>query len=207
MPNAISRRDLIVGSVTYGSSLWLLLNLPRPRAVRAAEESSKPLVLREDEWKTLEAITARIIPTDAEPGAREAGVTNFIDKALAHEDAAMAPLYGVGLAGVDAVARRGFEQPFVALDEKQQDAVLAALETGKADGWPERAVVASSVFFEAVRAHTIIGFLADPKYGGNRDYAGWKVTGYPGGGHHMGGYSPSQMMAKEKITTAWGKDV
>ena len=40
-------------------------------------------------------------------------------------------------------------------------------------------------FFEMVRAHTIMGFLAHPKYGGNRDYAGWRVTGYPDGGHHL----------------------
>ena len=25
-------------------------------------------------------------------------------------------------------------------------------------------------------------------------------VGYPGGGHHVGGYSPAQMMGKEKIT-------
>ena len=203
----ISRRDLLLGGALYGSSFWLLLNLPRPLAARAAEESSRPVVLGAGEWKTVEAIAGRIFPADHEPGAREAGCTNFIDKALAHEDAAMAPLYQVGLAGVDAVARKRFAQSFVTLGAEQQDEVLAALESDKAEGWPERAVVPSSTFFEAVRAHTIIGFLADPKYGGNRGYAGWKVAGYPGGGHHLGGYSPTQMMGTEKITAAWGKDV
>lgn len=84
--------------------------------------------------------------------------------------------------------------------------MLASLESGTAPGWapPE---IASQLFFETVRAHTIIDFLADPAYGGNRDYAGWMVTGYPGGGHHLGGYSPSQMIGKDKIKTAWGKGV
>jgi len=206
MTTPISRRDLLAGSVAYGSSVWLLMILPRPLAARAAATSPSPLVLREGEWKTLEAITARIIPTDHEPGAVEAGCTNFIDKALAHEDKAMAPLYRAGLAGVDAVARKRFVKPFAALSPEQQDEVLSALESGKADGWPAHAVP-SSAFFQAVRAHTIIGFLADPKYGGNSAYAGWQVTAYPGSGHHLGGYSPDQMMAKAKITTAWGKEV
>lgn len=202
----ISRRDLLVGGAVYGSSFWLLLNLPRPLAARVAEESSRPLVLTESSWKTVEAITARIIPTDHEPGAVEAGCTNFIDKALAHEDAALKPVYKAGLAGVDAVSHKRFEKPFVDLSGGQQDEVLLAVESGKADGWP-KGDVPRAKFFEAVRAHTIIGFLADPKYGGNRDYAGWKVVGYPGGGHHLGGYSPAQMMGKEKITAAWGKEL
>jgi hypothetical protein len=203
----LSRRELIVGSAVYGSSLWLLLNLPRPLAARAAQASSRPLVLGEHEWKTVEAVTGRIIPTDHEPGAVEAGCVNFIDKALAHEDAAMKPLYRAGVAGIDAVSRERFAKPFVELAAEQQDDVLVALESGKAKGWPPASAVPSAKFFEAVRAHTIIGFLADPKYGGNRGYAGWKVIGYPGGGHHLGGYSPDQMIGKEKITAVWGKEV
>src|SRR5262245_34753248 len=202
----ISRRDLLVGGVVYGSSLWMLLELPRPLAARAAATSSRPLVLTEASWKTVEAITARIIPTDEGPGAVEAGCTNFIDKALAHEDAALKPVYKVGIAGVDAVSRTRFGHPFVQLSAEQQDEVLAALESGKADGWPAKDLP-SAKFFEAVRAHTIIGFVADPKYGGNRGWVGWKTLGYPGGGHHLGGYSPAQLMGKEKIKAAWGEEV
>jgi gluconate 2-dehydrogenase gamma chain len=164
------------------------------------------VALQRGPWKTVEAISARIIPTDHDPGAVEAGCTNFIDKALAHEDAALKPVYKAGLAGIDAVSHKRFEEPFIELSAEQQDDVLLALESGKADGWP-RGDVAPAKFFEAIRVHTIIGFLADPKYGGNRDYAGWKVVGYPGGGHHLGGYSPGQLMGMEKVTAAWGTDV
>jgi hypothetical protein len=202
----LSRRDFLVQGATYGATLWALLNVPRPRTVLAAQQSTKRIVLSEAEWKSVEAITARIIPTDHEPGAREAQCVNFIDKALAHEDAAAKPLYEAGLVGLDAVAQARFEQPFVALTPEQQDEILAALEAGNATGWPH-AQIPSPLFFETVRAHTIIGFLADPSYGGNRDYAGWKVVGYPGGGHHLGGYSPAQMSGKEKIKTAWDEEV
>ncbi|MBW2243060.1 MAG: gluconate 2-dehydrogenase subunit 3 family protein, partial [Deltaproteobacteria bacterium] len=58
--------------------------MPFPLAARAAAASDQPEVLNATEWKTLEAITARILPTDHQPGAKEAGCTNFIDKALLH---------------------------------------------------------------------------------------------------------------------------
>lgn len=202
----LSRREFFVQSTLFGGSMWVLLNAPRPRALQAAQESMHPAVLTEPQWKTVEAITGRIIPTDHEPGAVEAGCVNFIDKALAHEDAALKPLYVHGLAGVDAVAQRRFEKPFVALAPEQQDDVLAALESGAAAGWPAGSPGAAE-FFATVRMHTLVGFLADPQYGGNRGFAGWKVAGYPGGGHHMGGYSAEQMMGTAKVKTVWGDEV
>ena len=202
----LSRREFFVQSGLYGSSLWMLLNMPRPRAIAAAQESSRPEVLSAAQWKTVEAVTARIIPTDQEPGAIEAGCVNFIDKALAHEDAKLKPVYEKGIAGLDLVAKQKHAKPFVELGPEQQDDVLVAVESGKAEGWPSGRVPAAE-FFAVVRMHTIVGFLADPKYGGNRGHVGWKVAGYPGGGHHLGGYSPAQMIGKEKIKTAWGEEV
>ena len=163
-------------------------------------------MLTETEWVTVEAITGRIIPTDHEPGAIEAGCVNFIDKALAHEDAQARPLYALGVAGTEQVAQRRFGQAFSKLAPAEKDLVLVALEQGDAPGWPE-GPVSSVAFFATVRAHTILGFLADPKYGGNRDFAGWKVVGYPGPRHHLGGYTPDQMMGRAKIKTVWGEEL
>lgn len=198
----ITRRDFLFQSALYGGALWAALNVPRPRALAAAAASTKPLVLTPEQWTLVEAISARIIPSDDEPGAVEAGVVNFIDKALANEDKALAPVYAAGLPGVDAVAQRRFQKSFVALAPADQDVVLAALESGDAAGWPTIPVPAKD-FFAAVRAHTVFGFLCDPSYGGNRDYAGWKVVGYPGRQHHRGGYTPDQMLGKEPIVPVW----
>jgi gluconate 2-dehydrogenase gamma chain len=203
---AFSRRRFLRDGSIYGGTLWIALNVPRPGATRAAAESERPVVLNEDEWKTVEAITGRIIPSDHEPGAIEANCVNFIDKALANEDAAARPLYAQGVVGVNRVARGMFEAPFAALPPARQDEVLAALEEGRAPGW-SAASIPSAVFFETLCVHTIIGFLADPKYGGNRGYAGWKVTGYPGPRHQLGGYMPEQMVGKQKIKTVWGDEV
>jgi gluconate 2-dehydrogenase gamma chain len=201
-----SRREFFLQGTLYGTSLWLLLNAPHPRALQAAETSSRHEILDDAQWRTVEAITGRIIPTDEQPGAIEAQCVNFVDKALAHEDAKLKPVYEQGLAGVDAVAKKRFAKSFVALTAEQQDEVLAALEAGKPEGWPAGGVGAAE-FFAVVRMHTIVGFVADPKYGGNRGFAGWKAIGYPGGGHHLGGYSPGQMIGQEKIRTAWGEEV
>ena len=107
------------------------------------------------------------------------------------------------LAGVEAAAEQGHGRPFAKLGTAQQDALLRALERGTAAGWPEPAGP-SPVFFETVRVHTIVGFLADPKYGGNRDFAGWRVTRYPGPRHRRGGYTPEQVTGQAKVRTVWG---
>ena len=206
MSKEISRREFFARTALYGGSVMVALHMPRPRALQAAQESSEPLVLSPKQWSTVEAITGRIIPTDDDPGAIEAGCVNFIDKALAHEDSALRAQYEVGLSGVDAVAKRRFDKRFVELGASQQDEILAALEDGNADGWPD-GNVRSQQFFETVRLHAIYGFLADPRYGGNRSYVGWKLMGYPGPRHQRGGYTPQQMLGKAKIETIWGEEL
>lgn len=53
--------------------------------------------------------------------------------------------------------------------------------------------------------HTIWGSLAEPQYGGNREYAGWRVVQYPGGRHKLGGYTPAMMAGTEKVEAVWGE--
>jgi len=200
----LSRRQVLAGGCWLGGSLLAGLALPRPRALAAATAANEPVVLSSVEWATVEAISARLIPTDHEPGAKEAGCVNFIDKALAHEDAALRPLYSAGLRGTDAVARAMAGAPFRELAPDRQDAVLRALEDGDANGWPE-ASPNSQAFFAQIHIHTLWGFLADPAHGGNREYAGWRVLGYPGGRHRSGGYTPAAMAGEAQVDAVWGE--
>jgi gluconate 2-dehydrogenase gamma chain len=131
---------------------------------------------------------------------------NFIDKALANEDADLLPTYREGLPAIDRVAVERFGATLVETEPDRQDQVLAAIESGQVSAWSP-ASVTSEEFFETVRSHTIIGFLADPKYGGNRDHAGWKVVGYPGPRHDLGGYTPAQMIGEERIRAIWGEEI
>ncbi len=203
--SGLTRRELLAGATVYGGAALLALHWPR--AAAAAKESATPLVLSAHEWRTLDAVAARIVPSDdGSPGGREAGCVNFIDKALAHEDAATRPSYTTGLRGLDVVAKRRHDRTFVELDEEKQDAILAALQDGQADGWPGDAGP-SPDFFETLRSHTLIGFLADPKYGGNRDFVGWKHVGYPGPSHARGGYTADQMLGKAPIRAVWDEEI
>jgi gluconate 2-dehydrogenase gamma chain len=83
--------------------------------------------------------------------------------------------YRAGLAALDAYTMREDGKRFAQLDEARQDAVLEVVESGKAAGFKD-----SKGFFDMVLEDTYEGMFADPVYGGNKDYIGWKLVGYPG---------------------------
>jgi gluconate 2-dehydrogenase gamma chain len=129
------------------------------------------------EADVLEAIVARLIPADENgPGAAEARAAHYIDRALAGPLASSRAAYALGLAGVDGYAKASKGAPFADLSAEDQDAVLLAMEKNSATGFEPN----SSVFFEMVRAHTIQGTFGDPYYGGNANFVGWDLIGYPG---------------------------
>jgi len=198
--SSINRRDFLYMSGLCVAGTLAGLQLPRPNAARAAAASTEPAVLGVQDWKTLESITARIIPSDHEPGAREANCVNFIDKALANEDSAARPLYLGALPAIAAMAKARHGSDFAGLDEAQQDALLGELEAGTAKDWPLEQLP-QQLFFETVRLHTIVGFLADPSYGGNQGYAGWRVAGYPG--PRRKGFTVDEMQGKARIVPVW----
>lgn len=125
----------------------------------------------------IEAIAARIWPgDDTDPGAREAGAVYYIDRALAGPYAKHMTTYREAVNKLNAFVRAHYDNDsFDFLDEAQQDEILAKMEKGEIEGFPE-----AKSFFSLVRTHVMEGVFADPIYGGNRDFAGWKAVGYPG---------------------------
>jgi gluconate 2-dehydrogenase gamma chain len=129
------------------------------------------------ESETLEAIVARLIPSDASgPGAAEARAAHYIDHALAGPLASSREAYAAGLAALNAYAQTSKGAPFARLSPADQDAVLTDMEQNVATGF----TVGSAAFFGLVRAHTIQGTFCDPYYGGNANFVGWDLIGYPG---------------------------
>jgi len=125
----------------------------------------------------LEAFVARLIPSDANgPGALEAGAARYIDGALGNALAAQRPVYAAGLAALDAYARSRGGASFAALSPQLQDELIGDLEKNLAPGF----MPSSSAFFELVLGHTLEGTFGDPHYGGNQDFVGWELIGYPG---------------------------
>lgn len=147
------------------------------------------------EAATVEAMVSRIVPgTPDDPGAREAEVIVYIDRALAGPYRDLQPLYRWGVRSLDTTASARFGQPFRQLSEVEQDQLLGdllqvsppTLENSTVDA--ETALLGH--FVAVVRQHTIEGMFGDPVYGGNKDAVGWRLIGFPGA---RWGYSPEEM--------------
>jgi gluconate 2-dehydrogenase gamma chain len=141
------------------------------RSISALLDDYQPVALSERELATLRAVVGRLIPTDdLGPGADEAGVHVFIDRALAAHYAPDLPRYQAMLAALDtAVAGDGF----AAATPERQDELLTRFEAGDLAGAPQGG-------FALVLEHIREGMFGDPVYGGNQNFAGWDLIGYPG---------------------------
>jgi gluconate 2-dehydrogenase gamma chain len=144
------------------------------------------MFFNEEEARTIEAITGRIIPGDAHnPGAKEAGAVIFIDRALAGFFSHLQTFYREGIAALDQFSCSRFGRAFLDLNEGQQDEFLRSIEGGLEQRSIEGALRDDrsgrlSQFFAVVYEHTLEGTFGDPIYGGNRDAIGWKMVGFPG---------------------------
>jgi hypothetical protein len=166
-----SRRAVLRGGAMVGAVTAI------PPAVLAQARVARYVNLAPGEAATLEAVVARLVPSDANgPGALEAGVVTYIDGALGSALAAHRPTYAAGLAALDSYARATAGAVFAELAPQRQDAVLADLEQNRAPGFTPSA----AAFFDVVLGHTLEGMFGDPHYGGNRDFIGWELIGYPG---------------------------
>ena len=176
----ISRRDLLKRTVAAAAAAGVA------RASASAREAARPALqtqreplenLTAAEAGILEAVTARLIPTDEYgPGATEARAARYIDRALGGALASSRQAYTSGLAALDRYARSSRGAPFAELSPVDQDSVLIDVETGTATGFTGT----SAAFFNMVLNHTHQGTFGDPYYGGNTNFVGWDLIGYPG---------------------------
>ena len=172
-PPASSRRRFLLQSMTGLGSAWLTANWPE--VLRAHDHARHAAAINPpagfeffspEQAAEVEAIAAQIIPSDPTPGAREARVIYFIDRALATFDQDKRELYLKGLGELQRHCSEASapEKYFSKLAPSQQIELLKSIE--------------KSEFFEAVRVHTIVGFFANAEYGGNKDQLGWKLIGF-----------------------------
>lgn len=191
MTDVQSRRMFLRAAAAAGAA-WAAADLTQieealawsaQQATRRGRRGARFAALTEAQAATLESMTARILPAvDGRPGAREAGAIHFIDRSLATFNAPQKPLYADGVADLDRRAAAGRQaiavtapaantaahptsggKTFAALPPAQQDALLRDIE--------------QTPFFQAVRFDAIVGTFALPTWGGNRNYAGWRLLG------------------------------
>jgi gluconate 2-dehydrogenase gamma chain len=146
---------------------------------------------------TIAAFTERLMPSaPGKPGARDTDVLNYIDLALAGAYAELQDFYRRGLAQLEAYCRGTYKDTFVRLSPERQDEVITALEEGKATGFT---YPTAREFFNILRTHTMEGMFADPLYGGNKDFAGWRLVGFPGA---QAIFTPMDLQSKQEFTRA-----
>jgi gluconate 2-dehydrogenase gamma chain len=165
----VSRRKFIAIAGTSAASVWLTIDSRELRALGAhAMQAKQFTVLSAADAADIEAAAAQIIPTDETPGARDARVVYFIDRALATVAKQQRPVFEKG--AKELRLRAAKLQPgvksFAALPSEKQTAIIAALEKEKHQ------------FFFAIRNSTIAGMLGHPDHGGNFGKVGWKWIGF-----------------------------
>ena len=157
----------LLGAAACSSAVRPLPAAARARAQAAAGEAF--LTFTAVEAETVRAAVARLIPADENgPGALEARADRYIDRGLAGALKASRAAYTTGLADLNARAQMLKGSAFGKLAPADQDAVLTNLQQN------------SATFFNLLRTHTIQGTFCDPFYGGNANFAGWNMLGYPG---------------------------
>jgi Gluconate 2-dehydrogenase subunit 3 len=189
MINELSRRRFLSQVGAGVSAAWVSAHWPEMVAAAThAHQAVQSGAVYKFEFFTpaeaveIDALSARIIPTDDTPGAREAGVVYFIDRALVTFASGDQQKYRDGLHELQSQVRAKFPgvEKFSALTpEQQQDELLHAMEPTQDEKAPRRRRVnTAQTFLEALRVATISGFLIDPEAGlGNRGGVGWKVIG------------------------------
>jgi gluconate 2-dehydrogenase gamma chain len=189
MMNEFSRRRFLSQAGRGISAAWAAAHWPQMLAAstharQAAAQSAgayKFEFFTPEEAVEVEAIAARIIPTDDTPGAREAGVIYFIDRSLVTFANGDQQKYREGMPELQSEVREKFPgvEKFSAATREQQDELLQAMDATQPKKVARRRNLESAqTFFEAVRIATLAGFLIDPEaVQGNRGGVGWKLIG------------------------------
>jgi gluconate 2-dehydrogenase gamma chain len=210
--SAISRRELLANVGLAGLAVVVNPKAGAEEATHSEHESQKSdraktseqvetnyQFFNREEAEFIEAAVARLIPTDEDAGAIEAGVPNYLDKQLGGAWGAGERLYmsgpweptrpGLGyqlplkpgelfhtaIKAINTELNKS-GQAFWEMSPDQQDEYLHKLE---ADGVDLNGIP-SGIFFSQLLEMTIEGFFSDPVYGGNKDMVAWKMIGFPG---------------------------
>ena len=142
--NTLTRRQLLQGATLVGTAAvvtpatWVDGTTAQAAEVAASAASAREAFenLTAAESELLERIVERLIPSDEHgPGAKEARVAHYIDRALGGGLASSRQAYGAGLAALDRYAQSSRGKRFLELSGTDQDSVLIDCETGGATGF------------------------------------------------------------------------
>jgi len=125
-------------------------------AASSRPQAYSPQFFPAPEFAVITQLTELIIPSDETPGAREAGVCEFVDFMVAHDAEQQAPMRA-GLAWLQDRSQREFSRNFLQLTAAQQAALLERLayKAKHRDGEES-----GREFFRRIRELTVMGFYS-----------------------------------------------
>jgi gluconate 2-dehydrogenase gamma chain len=163
--NDSSRRQFL-GLTGAAAAAWLGTDpMAFWDAVSAARRASTggPVqfdVFTAEQAEDLDALAEQILPADDLPGAHDARVVVYIDRALGSFQSQMKDPIIDGVADLN---RRGGARYSTLSDARQKELVTEIEETP---------------FFSQIRIAVLVGMVANPAWGGNYDEAGWRMLGF-----------------------------
>lgn len=130
----------------------------------------------------MEEVTALIIPSDGQPGAREAGIVFALDRAVSGSRRDRKQ-YRNGLKWLDDVSLASYgKKGFLHLSVEEKIDVLKTAESGEARSFFDRARRQTvEMFYTSAAGWKSVGYHGPPQWSGNRDYHRCAQEMSPGG--------------------------
>ncbi len=180
-----SRRSFLSNTARATGGVITLGVLSRTGAIDAQETPPFEYTwqnLDARQGRTVDALTRMIMPSDDnDPGAAEARVIVYIDRALGSHRAEYKESYVSGLAAFDRYCQLSHEAGFLDLDTRNQRRALMGIDRARSPrNWPDDAPMGARDFLRMLVTHTMEGMFSDPSYGGNYRETGWKLIRFPG---------------------------
>ncbi|MEW5979611.1 MAG: gluconate 2-dehydrogenase subunit 3 family protein [Acidobacteriota bacterium] len=166
-----------------GFDRWAFAHDHRPGATaNPGGIAYKPIFFSAEEYATVVRLAELIIPNDGSPGAREAGVSEFIDF-MVGSNPSIQFQFRYGLSWLNAHAARVYGSSFHDLGSEQQIELLRPLaykdlyRSGQEEGRD---------FFRLIREYTVMGFYTSRVGLEQLDYPGLKFYAESPGCPHRG---------------------
>jgi len=136
-----------------------------PAVPAPSTQTFQPSYFSAHEYHTIDVLTGLIIPADESPGAREAGVSEFIDFMAAHGEEQIQQPMREGLKWLDAIAQKDYGATFTSIPAEQENEILKRIAQRGAEGHS---------FFCLIRRYTVMGYYTSRVGLAALDYPGLK---------------------------------
>lgn len=145
---AIQYMTMAAAAAQFGGfERWSYAHEHDAPAAKPTGKPYKPQFFSKSQFVVISALTERIIPTDDSPGAREAGVAEFIDFMIFHDKGGVQKGFLEILNHVGRISSETHKSTFEKLNPVQQDEVITALMTKQKKS------------FDLIRNYTVMGFF------------------------------------------------